>query len=194
MRKDISSSSDDEVDDKEDKDNEEALVGVAHLDGHRKIIDSGSGSLGPSCYHYGDNGEYAQWLRNYPESEFDVMMTSYHAYLNDEVISSRGEDYSLLEPCEVLTEEEWVLGGLTPWVDGMEESEVSLVYVNGTQDEEAIIEAEKLEEPLHFKTTSMGIMVGQDVKDYPKVPPDWSQGGQSLVGVAIYVRTNDRVF
>ena len=55
----------------------------------------------------------------------------------------------------------------------MEESDVSLVHVDGTQDEEAIVEAARLEEPLHFKTTSTGIMVGQDVKDYPKVPPDW---------------------
>ena len=30
-----------------------------------------------------------------------------------------------------------------------------------------------MEERLHFKTTSTGIIVGQDVKDYPKVPPDW---------------------
>ena len=35
------------------------------------------------------------------------------------------------------------------------------------------MEAARLEEPLHFKTTSKEIMVGQDVKDYPKVPPDW---------------------
>ena len=30
-----------------------------------------------------------------------------------------------------------------------------------------------LEEPLHFKTTLTRIVVGQDVKDYPKVPADW---------------------
>ena len=44
-----------------------------------------------------------------------------------------------------------------------------MVHVNGIQDEEAIIDAAKLEEPLHFKTTSTNIVVGQDVKDYPKV-------------------------
>ena len=31
---------------------------------------------------------------------------------------------------------------------------VSLVHVDGAQDEEAILELSKLEEPLHFKTTS----------------------------------------
>ena len=61
----------------------------------------------------------------------------------------------------------------TPWVDEVGEMEVGVVHVDGTQEEEAIIEVEKLEEPLHFKMTSTGISVGHDVKDYPKVPPDW---------------------
>ena len=34
------------------------------------------------------------------------------------------EAYALLEPCEVLTEEEWVKGGLTPWVEEVGEEEV----------------------------------------------------------------------
>ena len=92
--------------------------------------------------------------------------------MRDDILSARNEKYSLLEPCEVLTEEEWILGGLIPWVDIMEKSNVSLVHVDGTQDEKAIMEAEKLEEPLHFKTTSTGIVVGQDIKDYSKVPAD----------------------
>ena len=50
---------------------------------------------------------------------------------------------------------------------------MSLVHVDETQDEEAIVETARLEEPLHFKTTPAGRMVGQDIKDYPKVPPDW---------------------
>ena len=53
------------------------------------------------------------------------------------------------------------------------EVEIGVDHVDGTQEEEAIIEKEKLEEPLHFKTISTGILVGHDVKDYPKVPPDW---------------------
>ena len=47
------------------------------------------------------------------------------------------------------------------------------MHVDGTQDEEALIHASTLEEPLHFKTTSTGITVGEDVKDYSKVLPDW---------------------
>ena len=45
--------------------------------------------------------------------------------------------------------------------------------MDGIQDEEVIVEAARLEEPLHFKTTSTGIVVGQDVEDYPKMPADW---------------------
>lgn len=66
-----------------------------------------------------------------------------------------------------------VATGLTPWVDGLKKGDVNVVHIDGTQDEEAIIQAAKLEEPLHFKTTSTGITVGHGIKDYPKVPPDW---------------------
>ena len=34
-------------------------------------------------------------------------------------------------PCEVLTEEEWLLGGLTPWIDVIEEYGVNIVHVDG---------------------------------------------------------------
>ena len=36
-----------------------------------------------------------------------------------------------------------------------------------------MLELSKLEPDLHFKTTSTGIIVGYDVKDYPNVPNDW---------------------
>jgi hypothetical protein len=101
------------------------------------------------------------------------MVTSHHPRLNDKRLSSRSEECSSFEPCEVLTEEEWMRGGLTPWVDSVDKGDVSLVHVDGTQDKEVILEASRLEEPLHFKTTSTGIGANQDVKDYPKVPPDW---------------------
>ena len=59
-------------------------------------------------------------------------------------------------------------------MDGRDnESGVNLVHVDGTQGEEAMLDLSKLEEPLHFKTTSMGIVVGHDIRDYPYVPPDW---------------------
>ena len=62
---------------------------------------------------------------------------------------------------------------MTPWVDEVGEVEIGMVHMDGIQKEEAVPELEKLEEALHFKTTSTGTLVGHDVKDYPKVLPDW---------------------
>ena len=152
---------------------DEALVGVVHPKGQSTIVSSSSGSLGPQFYHHEDDGEYAQWLKEYPESEFDILATSHHPCLSDERLSSRSEDYLSLELCEVLTEEEWILGGSTPWVDSVDEGEINAIHVDGTQDDEVILKASKLEEPLHLKTTSTEIIVGQDVKDYPNVSADW---------------------
>ena len=158
---------------KESNKNEDALIGKVHSGGRSRPIYRESGSLGPKFYHHEEDSEYVNWLMEYPESEYDILTMSYHLCLSDERLSSRGEDYLSLEPCEVFTEEEWILGGLTPWVDGVDEGEINAIHVDGTQDDEAILEASKLEEPLHFKTTSTGIIVGHDIKDYPNVPADW---------------------
>ena len=40
----------------------------------------------------------------------------------------------------MLTGEEWIKGGLTPWIDEVREMKVVVVQVDGTQKEEAIIE------------------------------------------------------
>ena len=148
------------------------MIGKVHSGGHGRPIYKGLGSLGPSFYNNGDDGEYVQWLKKYPELEYDIMTMSHHPCLSDDILSARSKEYPLLEPCEVLTEEEWILGGLTPWVVCVDDSDVNLVHVDGTQDDKAIVEASKLEEPLHFKTTSTGIVVGQDVKDDPHLPAD----------------------
>ena len=129
--------------------------------------------MGPGFYLQRDQGEFRHWLRKYPKLIFDVMVTDHYPRLQDKVDNSRIEVYSLLEPCEVLTKEEWVQGRLTPWKNEVGEVEIGVVHMDGTQEEEAILELEKLEEPLDFKTTSTGILVAHDVKDYPKVPPDW---------------------
>ncbi|OAE35250.1 hypothetical protein AXG93_1162s1260 [Marchantia polymorpha subsp. ruderalis] len=111
-------------------------------------------------------------------------MISHHKIFKNEVISSQRDEYMLLEPCEVLIEEEWIHGGLTPWLDELDITEVDLVHVDGTQEEETTVKNAKLEEPLHFKTTSTGIVVGQDVRDYPQVPPDWYQSSEEQTHVA----------
>lgn len=47
------------------------------------------------------------------------------------------------------------------------------VHVDNTQEVEILPHTSRLENPLHFKTTSTGITVGDDVKDFPHVPADW---------------------
>ena len=97
----------------------------------------------------------------------------YHLWLSDEILNSRVEEYSLLEPCEVLIEEEWIRGGLTHWVDNLDDDEVNVIHIDGTQEEEDIMEASRLEEPLLFKTSFTELVVGRYVKDSPNMPADW---------------------
>ncbi|OAE26680.1 hypothetical protein AXG93_4118s1110 [Marchantia polymorpha subsp. ruderalis] len=130
-------------------------------------------------YSHGFN----RWLKEYSDSGCDILMISHCEYNKDESDSLPKERWSLLEPCEVLTEEEWIHGGLTPWIDDLEAHQVAIVHVDGTQGDDAMLEASKLEEPLHFKTTSTWIIAGQDVKDYPKVPLDWYQNNEEQTHV-----------
>ena len=149
---------------------DDTFVGVVQINKEKAKMYSTSGFLRPSFYNQDVDGDFTHWLRQYPESISDVMMMTHSCILQDNV--SR-EDYLSLEPCEVLTEEEWVQGGLTPWLDDIELSDVSLVHVDETQYEEAMLELSKLESPLHFGTISTGIIAGHNIKDYPNVPNDW---------------------
>lgn len=72
-----------------------------------------------------------------------------------------------------MTEEEWLQGGPTSWIDDVEEKEVAVVHIDGTHDVKILPDKSILDNPLHFKTTFTDIMVGKDVKDYPHVPADW---------------------
>ena len=54
----------------------------------------------------------------------------------------------------------------------MTEEEVLVVHVNDTQDVKILPEKSFLEIFLYFKTTSIGNMVEEDIKDYPHVPAD----------------------
>lgn len=58
------------------------------------------------------------------------------------------------------------------------------VEVDGTLEIEVLLDKSLLENPLHFKTTSTGMMVDDDVKDYSHVPPDWYRNTteQSAIG------------
>ena len=47
-----------------------------------------------------------------------------------------------------------------------------------------MLKQSKLEELLHFITTSTRIVVGHDVKDYPNVPPDWHRNTEEQTHVS----------
>ena len=169
VREDIDPMSDEEENGGSNERIEDTLVGVIQ-DKEKTKMYSSSGFLGSSFYNQDVDGDFTHWLRRYPESISDVMMMTHSCIFQDEV--SR-EDYLSLESCEVLTEKKWVKGGFTPWLDDIELSDVSLVHVDGTQDEKAMLKLSKLKPVLHFKTTSTSIIGGYDVKDYPNVPNDW---------------------
>ena len=73
IRQEIVSFSEDEDDAKEDNKKKNTLIGRVHSGGHGRPIYQGSGSLGSKFYNHGDDGEYVQWLREYLESEYDIM-------------------------------------------------------------------------------------------------------------------------
>ena len=66
MRKEIATSLDEEKEDNEEDGKSEKLVGLVQLGGQDTETFTIVGHLGPSFYHWSDNGEYAQWLKDYP--------------------------------------------------------------------------------------------------------------------------------
>ena len=74
VRKEMTSSLDEREEDNENKENDEALVGVIHSKGQKTYEDYSDGNLGPEFYLQGD--------------------------------SSRVATYAMLEPCEILNEED----------------------------------------------------------------------------------------
>ena len=83
--------------DENEKNLEGILVGTVRRDSGVDSRESTSGSLGPSFYDREDNGEYAQWLREYPESICDVLMISQHITHEHDMGSPREMNCSLLE-------------------------------------------------------------------------------------------------
>ena len=73
--------SDDEENGKSDGKFDDTLVGVAQLNDEKAKMYSSSGFLGPSFYNQEDDGDFASWLRQYPESISNVMMMSHSCIL-----------------------------------------------------------------------------------------------------------------
>lgn len=87
------------------------------------MVVRGLNIIDPSLYQWVDDMEYGRWLREYPDSSSNVMTISH-------VSRREWEDNKAArqwEPCEVLTEEEWLQRWLTPWVDDVMETDVLVV-------------------------------------------------------------------
>ena len=63
-------------------------------------------------------------------------------------------------------------------VDDISYEDVCEVTLDGTQLStlESILDEEALISPLHFRTTSSGLQVGNDLSIYPPIPNDWYKG------------------
>ena len=97
------------------------------------------------------------------------MTTSHHPCFTNERFSFRGEDELSVESCEDLDEEGLISGKLTFWIGREEEFEFDEMNMDETQDDETMLEASKLEEPLQLNTTCTGVILGEDVDDYLKI-------------------------
>ena len=83
----------------------ERLVG--HAQPRRELntaVTKGLKCMGPSLYQWVDDGEYEQWLKEHPNSSSDVMSISHVSRVEWE----RNQVAHNWEPCEVLTEDDWL--------------------------------------------------------------------------------------
>ena len=70
------------------------MVGAVHPVIHEVQPGVGLVSLGPILYHWGDDGKYATWLKEYSESVCDVMMISHQEGLMNGNNNSKEEIYA----------------------------------------------------------------------------------------------------
>lgn len=58
-------------------------------------------------------------------------------------------------------------------LDSIAQEDVFAVHIDNIQNLEVLLDSTPLENPLHLKTMTIGIIVEEDVKDYPHVLPNW---------------------
>ena len=83
VRKEIISSLDEGEEENEGEQKQETLVGAIHPVVQEAPPSIELVSLGPNLYHWSDDGEYAKWLKEYPDSVWDVMVIPHHECLRD---------------------------------------------------------------------------------------------------------------
>ena len=81
IRKELSSSLDEGDEDKEEKREDEAVVGLFHSEGYDKYDHCKVIGMGPGFYMKDDQGELQHSMRQYPESIFDTMTICHYSRL-----------------------------------------------------------------------------------------------------------------
>ena len=116
--------------------------------------------IGPRLYNWKNDGEFTQWLAEHPHSESN---DSHSVYFLDGIGICQKEDLG---------------SNFTMLVDEISYEDVCGVQMDGSQLEnvEIFLHEDELIPPLHFKRTSTGITVGNDVPLYPSIPQDWYRG------------------
>ena len=85
VRKKVISSSNEGEEDKEEKKNDEALVGAFHSEGYDKYDHCKVASMGPIFYMRDDPWELHHWMRQYAESICDTMAICHYPRLEEEM-------------------------------------------------------------------------------------------------------------
>ena len=102
VRQGLDHSSGEEDGNQDEKNPEEILVGTVRRDNVRTSMKSVSRSWGPSFYNSEDQGEYVQWLKEYPESICDVLVISQQLTTTHDPGRNVEENNSSLKEGEVI--------------------------------------------------------------------------------------------
>lgn len=125
------------------------LVGTVRRDGTTDRMDSASGRLGPNFYDGGDNVEYAQRWRKYPESKCDVLLISHHITFGHDISGVEVENSYFFA-----TKREKVPRVPKFFIATMESIEADLMHILGKQGGRMEIDDNGSERPSQFNNTS----------------------------------------
>ena len=164
VRQELDHSSGEEDGDQDEKNPEEILVGTMKKENDRTNMQPVSRSWGPSFYNSEDHGEYVRWLREYPESNCDVLMISQHLATTRQLGLKREENHSSLKEGEV------IVRGICKFPDGYEDdSEDDSMHAGGTQKEQVSIENIEREKATQFIGMPRLVRKEGCVKDYAQL-------------------------
>ena len=164
VRQELDHSSGEEDGDQDKKDPKEVLVGTMKRENDKTNMQPVSRSWGPSFYNNEDHVEYVRWLREYPESNCDVLMISQHLTTTRQHGLKRENDHSSLGKGEV------IVRGICKFPEGYEDdSEYKSMHTGGTQKKQVGIE--KIERKENPPFINMPRLVRKEgcIKDYAQI-------------------------